>query len=117
MTSAVNPYPATVANGLDTLNVARLGAQYTRLFNDNIEVNVSGAAAYGFGAGSGAPVNVYGFGPIAAGALPNTAWGEYGARIGYRFNDTLVVDAFVIGTAFGEVGTTVHGGIGLRLAF
>jgi hypothetical protein len=25
MTSAVNPYPATVANGLDTLNVARLG--------------------------------------------------------------------------------------------
>ena len=117
MTSAVNPYPATVANGLDTLNVARLGAQYTRLFNDNIEVNVSGAVAYGFGAGSGAPVNVYGFGPIAAGALPNTAWGEYGARIGYRFNDTLVVDAFVIGTAFGEVGTTVHGGIGLRLAF
>jgi Autochaperone Domain Type 1 len=117
MTSAVNPYPATVANGLDTLNVARLGAQYTRLFNDNIEVNVSGAVAYGFGAGSGAPVNVYGFGPIASGALPNTAWGEYGARIGYRFNDSLVVDAFVIGTAFGEVGTTVHGGIGLRLAF
>ena len=117
MTSAVNPYPATVANGLDTLNVARLGAQYTRLFNDNIEVNLSGAVAYGFGAGSGAPVNVYGFGPIAAGALPNTAWSEYGARIGYRFNDILVVDAFVIGTAFGEVGTTVHGGIGLRLAF
>ena len=117
MTSAVNPYPATVANGLDTLNVARLGAQYTRLFNDNIEVNVSGAVAYGFGAGSGAPVNVHGFGLIAAGALPNTAWGEYGARIGYRFNDTLVVDAFIIGTAFGEVGTTVHGGIGLRLAF
>ena len=56
MTSASNPYPATVATGLDTLNVARLGAQYTRLFNDNIEVNVSGAAAYGFGTGSGATV-------------------------------------------------------------
>jgi len=27
------------------------------------------------------------------------------------------VDAFVIGTAFGEVGTTVHGGIGLRFSF
>ena len=117
MTSASNPYPATVANGLDTLNVARLGAQYTRLFNGNIEVNVSGAVAYGFGAGSGAAVNVYGFGPIAAGALPNTAWGEYGARIGYRLNNNLVIDAFVIGTAFGEVGTTIHGGVGLRLAF
>ena len=65
MTSAINPYPATVANGLDTLNVARLGAQYTHLFNGNIEVNVSGGVAYGFGAGSGAAVNVYDFGPIA----------------------------------------------------
>jgi hypothetical protein len=29
----------------------------------------------------------------------------------------MVIDAFVIGTLFGEVGTTVHGGVGLRLAF
>ena len=47
------------------------------------------------------------------GALPNTTWLEYGARLGYRFNDRLVIDAFVIGTAFGEVGSTLHGGIGL----
>jgi hypothetical protein len=33
------------------------------------------------------------------------------------FNDRLVVDAFVVGTAFGEVGTTLHGGLGLRYAF
>ena len=119
MTSALNPFPATVSNGLDTLNVGRLGAQYTHLFNGNIEANVSAAVAYGFGAGAGAgaAVSVYDFGPIAPNALPNTTWLEYGARLGYRFNDRLVIDAFVVGTAFGEVGTTVHGGIGLRYAF
>ena len=33
--------------GLDTLNVARLGGQYTHLFNGQFEANVSGAVAYG----------------------------------------------------------------------
>ncbi len=101
----------------DTLNVARIGGQWTHLFNGNIEVNVSGGVAYGFGAGSGTFVDVTDFGPIAPNALPNTTWLEYGARLGYRVNNNMVVDAFVIGTAFGEVGTTVHGGIGLRYSF
>jgi len=115
--SALNPYPATVSNGLDLLNVAHVGAQITHLFNGNIEANLSGAVAYGFGAGAGAAVNVYDFGPIAPNALPNTTWVEYGARLGYRYSDRLVIDAFVVGTAFGAVGTTLHGGIGLRYSF
>ena len=52
--TAINPFPATVPNGLATLNVTRLGAQYTHLFNGNIEANVGAAVAYGFGAGAGA---------------------------------------------------------------
>ncbi len=106
--------PGHGADGLDTLNVARIGGQITHLFNGNIEANVSAAVAYGFGAGAGAAMNVYDFGPIAPNALPNTTWVEYGARLGYRFSDRLVIDAFVVGTAFGEVGATVHGGVGLR---
>ena len=116
-TTGINPYPATVAPGLDTLNVARIGGQYTHLFNGAIEANVSAGIAYGFGAGSGSVVNVYDFGPIAPNTLPNTTWFEYGARIGYRASDSLVVDAFVIGTAGGAVGATAHGGIALRVAF
>jgi fibronectin-binding autotransporter adhesin len=112
-----NPYPANAAQGLDTLNVARLGAQYTHLFNGAIETNVSAAVAYGFGSGPGETVNVYDFAPVAAGALPNTTWFEYGARVGYRVNNNMVVDAFVLGTAGGAVGTTVHGGIAVRVAF
>ncbi len=117
MTSAINPFPASVNPGLDTLNVVRVGAQYTRLISNNIEANVSGAVAYGFGAGSGAAVSVYDFGPIAPNALPDSSWVEFGARLGYRFNDRLVIDAFLIGTAFGQVGSTLHGGVGLRFSF
>ena len=51
--TAINPFPATVPNGLATLNVTRVGAQYTHLFNGNIEANVGAAVAYGFGAGAG----------------------------------------------------------------
>ena len=116
-TTAINPFPATVPPGLATLNVARLGGQYTHLFGGNIETNVSVAVAYGFGASSGAPFSVSDFGSIAPGAIGNSAWFEYGARVGYRFNDRLVVDAFLLGTAGGEAGNFVHGGVGVRYSF
>jgi hypothetical protein len=115
--TSVNPFPATVPNGLATLNVTRLGGQYTHLFNGNIEVNVSAAVAYGFGAGAGAPFNVFQFGTIAPGAIADSAWFEYGARLGYRFTDRLVVDGFLLGTAGGLAGNFVHGGVGVRYSF
>jgi Autochaperone Domain Type 1 len=115
--TAINPFPATVPSGLAALNVARLGTQYTHLFNGNIEVNVSAAVAYGFGAGAGAPFNVFEFGTIAPGAIADSAWFEYGARVGYRVTDRLVVDGFLLGTAGGLAGNFVHGGVGVRYSF
>ena len=116
-TTAINPFPATVPNGLATLNTTRFGAQYTHLFSGNIEVNVGAAVAYGFGAGAGAPFNVSDFGTIAPGAIADSAWFEYGARVGYRMTDRLVVDAFLLGTAGGLAGNFVHGGVGVRYSF
>jgi fibronectin-binding autotransporter adhesin len=113
----VNPYPATVQSGLDTLNVARVGGQYTHLFNGNIEVNVSAAVAYGFDSGSGNSVNVYDFGTISPYPIGNSFWLEYGGRVGYRLGGKMVLDAFLLGTAGGEIGRTLHGGIGLRYLF
>ena len=112
-----NPYPATVQTGLDTLNVARVGGQYTHLFNGNIEVNVSAAVAYGFSAGSGSQVNVFDFGTIAPYPIANSFWLEYGGRVGYRLGGKMVLDAFLLGTVGGEIGRTLHGGIGLRYLF
>ena len=82
--TAINPFPATVPNGLAALNTIGFGVQYTHLFNGNIEANVGAAVAYGFGAGAGAPFNIFEFGTLAPGAIANSAWFEYGARLGYR---------------------------------
>ncbi len=117
-TGPLNPYPATVQNGVDTLNVARIGAQYTHLFAGNFEVNVSGALAYGFGAGLGSQVNVFDFGTVAPYPIENSGWFEYGARIGYRVSRRMVIDAFAVGTLGGQpAGNTIHGGLGLRYLF
>jgi hypothetical protein len=37
--------------------------------------------------------------------------------LGYRFSRNLVVDAYVLGTQGGEVGRTLHVGLGARYAF
>ena len=116
-TTALNPYPASVPSGLQALSAARLGGQWTHLFGDNIEVNVSGAVARGFGTTNGSVANVTDFGAIGPTGLPTSTWFEYGARIGYRVSDRLVVDAFVLGAVGGEVPATAHGGIALRVAF
>ena len=113
----LNPYPATVSSAIQALNVVRVGGQYTHLFGDNIEFNVSGAVAHGFGAGNGPDFNVTDFGQVGPSALPTSTWFEYGARIGYRVSEHMVVDGFVLGAAGGEAAASIHGGIAFRFAF
>jgi len=112
-----NPYPASVPTGLDTLNVAHLGAQWTHLFGGRFEANVSAGLAYGFQISSGPAYSVYDNGIIPPGSIGNSAWFEYGARVGYRAGDKMVIDAFLLGTAYGIAGYGVHGGVGLRYLF
>ena len=115
--SGNNPYPATVSTGLEALDVARVGAQYTHLFGGRFEANVSGAVAYGFNSTNGSQWSVADFGAISPYPIGNSVWYEWGARIGYRVSQRMVVDGFILGTFGGVIGTTVHGGVGLRYLF
>ena len=115
--SGNNPFPATVSTGLEALDVARFGAQYTHLFGGRFEANVSGAVAYGFNATNGSQWNIADFGVISPYQIGNSVWYEWGARVGYRVGERMVVDAFILGTYGGVIGTTVHGGVGLRYLF
>jgi hypothetical protein len=117
VSTAVNPFPATVSNGIDREDVVRVGAQYTHLLFGNLETNVNGAVAHGFDSSFGSQVSVLSFGSIAPFPILNSTWVEYGGRLGYRFSRNLVVDAFAIGTLGGEVGKTLHVGVGARYAF
>jgi len=112
-----NPYPATAATGVEGLNVLRLGGQYTHLFNGQYEANVSAAVAYGFGATNTTQWNIADYGQITPYPIGNSVWYEWGARLGYRLGPRMVIDGFLIGTLGGQVGTTVHGGVGLRYLF
>jgi hypothetical protein len=112
-----NPFPATVSTGLETLDVLRLGGQYTHLFGGRYEVNVSGAVAYGFNSNNSSQWSIADYGLVSPYPIGNSVWCEWGARVGYRLGQRMVVDAFVLGTLGGQIGTTIHGGVGLRYLF
>jgi len=115
--NALNPFPATVSTGVDRQDVVRFGAQYTHLLFGNIEANISGAIAYGFDNEFGSRVSVVDFGSVAPYPLLNSGWTEFGGRLAYRFSRNLVMDAFMIGTLGGDIGPTLHAGLGVRYAF
>ena len=116
--SAVNPFPATVQTGIDTLNVARLGAQYTHLFNGQVR----GQCQRGRGLWLRRRHR------LAVGRLrlrPRRAFSDRQfdlVRMGRARRLSRSPTAWsstpsLLGTAGGEVGTTFHGGIGLRYLF
>lgn len=115
--AATNPFGASVVGGSDEINIARFGAQYTRLLTDTIEGNVNGAVAYLFDPKSGLNAVVGGVG-LQAPRLRDTAFFEGGGRLGFRITDKSVIDVFAV-TAVGPqpIGTSVHGGIGWRYTF
>ena len=117
-TNAGNPFGATFPSGLDTLNIFKIGAQYTHLFFEKWEVNGGAGWAHGFSASYGETADVDGFGYLSAPAPAAFSWGELTGRVGYRFSDRLVLDLFLLGTVGPQpVGNTIYGGLGVRYAF
>lgn len=113
-----NPNGATVSPTLDTLNVWRTGAQFTHLFGEHIEGNLSGGFAQAFGAAYGTSAALDGFGVVTAAAPTGFHWWELGGRVSYRFSKIVTGDLFLLGTLGAQpVGDQLHGGAALRMAF
>jgi hypothetical protein len=50
--------------------------------------------------------------------LGEHTWAEYGARIGYRIQPNVIIDAFADGKLGpGPIRNTVHGGVAVRYTF
>lgn len=114
---AGNPFPAVYQPGTDMMNVARLAVQHTHLLNSKIELGLNVAVAQSFGTKSGVKALVGAFGLLKP-SIGNKAWVEYGARIGFRLNKRVTIDTFVLGASGPKpIGTTVHGGVGVRAIF
>lgn len=116
--TVANPFPAFVAAGTDTVNIAKFGAQYTRLLTETIEANVSAGLGYAFDQRSGVNATILGAGFLGRPRLPNTVFFEGGGRVGFRIDERSIIDTFVVSAAGPQpIGTSVHGGIGYRYAF
>jgi autotransporter-associated beta strand protein len=116
-TSLNNSSPANILPGVDAINVARVGAQWTHLFAARFETQINIALAQSFGSQGGVSGSVLGANAISA-SFGDMTWAEYGLRVGYRVADGLVADIFADGTLGAEpIGATIHGGVGLRYAF
>jgi hypothetical protein len=113
-----NPFGALILPSLDTMNIWQIGGQYTHLFGQHVEANVSAGYAVAFGSNYGASASISGFGPASGVAPASFDWVALGGRLSYRFSRRLIADAFVLGTAGAEpAGNQIHGGLALRLEF
>jgi hypothetical protein len=115
--SETNPFQATALAATDTMDVVKARAQWTHAFSTIIDATVWGAAARSFDRSSPFQVSVPGIGTLTP-PLPQATWGEYGARLGYKINASLTVDAFIDGV-FGDhaIGSNAHVGGDLRYRF
>jgi hypothetical protein len=115
--AAFNPFDASIATGTDRTSLVKVGGQWTHLFGSSVEANVNGGWVQSFAARSGIVATVTGDGTIVP-TIGNQGWFEYGGRLGFRITKGWVADLFLNGTAGPQpVGNTIHGGLGLRIAY
>ncbi|MFI4975523.1 MAG: hypothetical protein ACHP84_13365 [Caulobacterales bacterium] len=114
---STNPFNAAVPGGTDRTTVVGVSGQVTHLFSRTIEGDINGGVAHSIGAQSGLNANVLGVGGVVA-PPGDPTWFEAGGRLGVRLPRHAVLDLFVNSIIGGkQVGTSVHGGFGVRFDF
>jgi hypothetical protein len=115
-----NPLAATIPKGTDTVGMVTLGAQYTHLLPEvlgmPVEFNLNGAVQHMFHQESGLSASIVGvnFDP----QRPKITYYQLGGRLGLRLARQITVDLFVNSTlAPSRIGSSAHGGIGVRTNF
>lgn len=117
-TLAGNPFNATVAPGTDEMDLAKARLAWSFGVAPRMDATLWAAGVYGFNRESDLVASVAGIGLLTAVTEDDTAWAEYGARVGYAVTETVTFDVFVNGVSGdGDIGTRVHGGGGLRYRF
>ncbi len=114
--SPINPVPLFTGGGTDEMNIAKIGGQWTHLWGAVIETQVNIGVARSFGSRSG--LNAVVTGNSITPVLGEHRWAEYGARLGYRIQPNVILEAFADGTLGpGPIRNTVHGGVAVRYTF
>ena len=117
--SATNPFEAQVDAGTDRMDLVKARAQWSVLLGQGFDATLWAAGVYGFNRDSELVASVAGLGALTPAVDDDTAWAEYGARVGYALNSATTLDVFVNGVSgeSDDIDTRVHGGAGLRYRF
>jgi hypothetical protein len=79
-----------------------------------IDINLNAGLVHSLASQSGLSTDVAGYGSVLP-VLPERRRLEYGGRVGYRLSEAMLVDAFIDGAAGPQpIGSSIHGGLGLR---
>jgi hypothetical protein len=116
--SATNPFEAHVDAGTDSMDLVKARLAWSFALAPRTDATLWGAAVYGFNRDSELVASVAGLGALTPAASDDTAWAEYGARIGYAVTEAATFDEFINGiSGDDDIDTRVHGGAGLRYRF
>ncbi len=113
--SQENPFEAAFAAAADEIDIARVGARYTRAFSQRLDATFWAQAAAVTDRTSSLSAQVSGVGGFAPGDQDEPSWAEYGVRAGWRIGDRTTLDAFVSSTSGDGVGSNTQAGLALRL--
>jgi hypothetical protein len=115
-----NPLAATIPKSTDKIGMVTLGAQYTHLLPEvlgiPVEFNLNGAVQHMFHQESGISASIAGinFDP----QRPKITYYQLGGRLGLRLARQITIDLFINSTlAPSRIGSSAHGGIGVRTNF
>lgn len=109
-----NALSATFARAASRSNVVSAAAQYTHLVSDNLELNVNGSVDHASGGRTGIDADIGGMG-VSSEVSDFTSY-TLGARAGLRLGSRMTVDLFVNHIRAPEaIGSSTHGGVGVRL--
>lgn len=116
--SAANPFEAEVASGHETLNTLKLRSQWSHRLYGDWDYTVWTALAWGRADVDGLDTSIAGIGHVTTSTPDNTIWGEYGARLGFKFDEHTSFNTFVDGVfAESDIGQSVHAGLSIRSDF
>jgi len=111
--SNIDPFEALVG-----MNVGKVGVRWDHDFAHSWEAFVGLTVAHAFSQEQLLPVDVDGFGPVAAPGVGQQTWGEYRVRVGHSLSANASLSLFVSGIAGSSlVGDNTHVGVDYRATF
>lgn len=109
-----NPLAATIERSASRSNVVSAATQYTHLISDGLEFGVNASVDHSFGGRTGVDADIGGM--QVRSDVPDFTSYTFGARAGLRLSPGVTVDLFVNHIeAPDAIGSSTHGGVGLRL--